>query len=278
MAKVLKKIQPNKETSVIKKSIPTRASYLSQAQDLSTIDEVWSSLFYGRSGTGKTTLAGTYPKKSLLLDFQDKGTGSIKDVPGIKRILISEWDQIEGIYWELSKGGHGYLTIIFDTIDGMQRTGMAKIRKDNKKDDSEALSQREWGELANLMLQWLFAYRDLPLNVVFLSQQREKNVKDDENTPETDSDQLEPEVGPNVIPSIAKSLNAAVNIIGNTFIVQKKIRDGVKTITKTSFMLRLGPHPFYITKIRKPREFIVPSSISDPSYDKIMKIIKGEKV
>lgn len=269
----LKTRKITKEKEVTKES----KHYLTQAKSVDEADEFWTALFYGRSGTGKTTLSGTFPKEIILLDFRDKGTSSIRNVPGIKLIRMEEWDFVEGVYWDLKKGGHKYKTVVIDTIDGMQKLAINKVKDDNGKDAMEALSQREWGEVSGMMTQWIFYYRDLPMNVVFLSQERIKNVADGEDE-EYDEGQIEPEVGPNLMPSVASTLNASVNIIGNTYIRQIIKREDNKTVRKTSFMLRLGPHPFYITKIRKPKEFIVPQAISNPSYEKIMKIVKGEKI
>src|SRR5215831_92457 len=53
---------------------------------------------YGRSGTGKTTFAASFPKPLLLLDVQDKGTRSITDVKGIDVAQITHWDQFEQVH------------------------------------------------------------------------------------------------------------------------------------------------------------------------------------
>jgi len=278
MKKKLSSLPLRKEVST--KEVQKLKGFLTSAEEVDKILEFWSCLFYGRSGTGKTTLFASYPKPALLLDFKDKGTNSIRNVKGIKVLKMQDWSYVEGTYWELKKGGHGYKTIGFDTVDGMAKLAMSKVRADNGKDDTEALSQREWGELGNLLTTWLFNYRDLTdegVNVVFLSQQREKNVKEDYDV-SSDDDQLDPEVGANLIPSVTRTLNAAVNIIGNTYIKQTKTMKNLKPVITTSFMLRIGPHPFYITKIRKPKEYVLPASIENPTYEKLMKIIKGEKI
>jgi len=256
----------------------TRGNVLSKAVPVAETDDFVTALFYGRSGTGKTTLASTFPKKILLLDFKDKGTDSIKDVKSIDVIRILEWSELEDVYWALKNGKHDYDTIVFDTISGMQTTAIEQVKTENKMDQEDALSRRNWGEVSSMMSQWLMHFRDLELHVVFLSPDRTKNTRDEEEEQEYEEGQLEPEVGPAVIPSVARMVNAAVKVIGNTYIRQThKTKDG-KRVVVTGYMLRIGPNPFYITKIRSPKSYRSPGSIVNPTFDKIRRIMKGEEL
>ena len=116
--------------------------------------------------------------------------------------------------------------------------------------------------------------RDLSLEVVFLAQERVRGSDED------DDDAIAPEVGPAVMPSISNTLNAAVHVIGNTFVRMKRTVKEVKgkkqVIEKPSYCLRVGPNPTYITKIRKPRSVVVNDYIENPTYVEIQAIIKGE--
>lgn len=258
--------------------IARKGNILSKAQPVSETDDFVTALIYGRSGTGKTTLASTFPKKLLLLDFKDKGTDSIKDVEDIDVIMVTEWSEIEEVYWALKKASHGYETLVLDTIAGMQALAIQQVKIDSKKKQEEALSRQNWGEVSSMMSTWIMNFRDLELHVVFLSPDRTKNVKDEEEEQEHEEGQLEPEVGPAVIPSIARIVNAAVKVIGNTYIRQTyKVVEG-KRVIRTGYMLRVGPNPFYITKIRSPKSFSTPGSILNPSFEKIRKIMKGEEL
>ena len=51
--------------------------------------------------------------------------------------------------------------------------------------------------------------------------------------------------------------------------------DKGKMIKRTEYRLRVGPHTYYTTKIRKPKTAPIPDYIIDPSYDKIIEIMKG---
>jgi len=263
----------------MKKSKEKLEDILSKAKPASEIENLITALFYGRSGTGKTTLSGTFPKKLLVLDFKDRGTDSVRDVKGIDVLPMSNWEEFEVVYWALYKGKHEYKSVSLDTVTGLQSLAILEVKRREGMDPEDGISRRLWGEISGLLGQWIYNYRDLPMNVAFLAQDRLQKGSGDDEEEEYDEDQLDPEVGPAVIPSIAKLLNAAVKIIGQTYIkqeIRKKEGSKHKLIRRNLFMLRVGPHPFYITKIRGPKTFPIPESIEDPDFDKMIKIMKGE--
>lgn len=252
---------------------------LAKAKPVSETEDFLTCLFYGRSGTGKTTLASSFPKKILLLDFRDRGIDSIKDVKGIDVFNVQEWVEVESIFWSLQKKPGLYKSIILDTLSGMQNLAIHEVKRNEGQDDSDNLSKRGWGTVSAMMNQWLLNFRDLPFHVVFLAPDRVRNIAvSEEEEAELEEGELEPEVGPALIPSAAKSVNAAVKVIGNTFIKQTVTADDSgNRVKKTQYRLRIGPHPYYITKIRSPKAFKIPQSINNPSFERIVKIMKGEK-
>lgn len=237
-----------------------------------------STVLYGRSGTGKTTLAASWPKPILLLDIGDRGTDSIADVKKVDRTDIGEWDQFEQTYWWLrEEEGAGYQTALIDTVSMLQRLAEAKVQGIDPQDLEEntwgSMKRGQWGEVASMMKMWLNRFRDLPLNVVFIAQDRTFNFDDESN--ESDNI-LMPEVGPGLAPSVAKTLNASVSIIGNTFIRARTETTKRKTKRKiVEYCLRIGPNPIYTTKIRKPKGVELPDVIINPTYDAIIEVIKG---
>jgi hypothetical protein len=238
---------------------------------------------YGRAGSGKTTLASTFPKPLLLVDINDKGTDSIKDVKGVDVIELYELEDLEDLYYDVLREGHKYKTVVFDTMTELQKLIMKYVvLKKNKKANTDRLgdwgtiSRKDWGEVAGIMNKWITDLRDLDIEVVFLAQERVKNNGDEEDD---NDNQLTPEVGPAVMPSIATTLNAAVNVIGNMFIRNKevKIAKGIKKTSKLvpTYCLRVGPNPIYATKVRKPRSAEAPPYLEDPVYEDIIDLIKG---
>lgn len=239
-------------------------------------------MYYGRSGTGKTTISATFPKPILFLDVKDQGTDSIMDVSDedLKVMDVETWDDFELAYWWLIKNPGVYKTIVIDTITQLQQVGLERVLLDVDKDPSKAgdwgvMTKREWGQVASLMKMWITNLRDLPMEVVFLAQDRLSETETDD--PEI---MLDPEVGPRLSPSIAAHLNAEVSVIGNTFIRRKttvkKVNGKKKEVSTTQYCMRLGPNPVYITKARKPKSVKLPSVLVDPTYDKIVQILKGE--
>ena len=235
-----------------------------------------STVLYGRSGSGKTTLAATWPKPILLLDIGDRGTDSIADVAKVDRTEVTEWDQFEHNYfWLREEEGAGYKSAVVDTVSRLQRLCEAKVQHIDPQDLEEkswgSMKRGQWGEVASLMKMWLNRFRDLPMNVVFIAQDRTFNADEDEG-----DNVLMPEVGPELAPSVAKALNASVSIIGNTFIRSRSITTKRKVkVRKNEYCLRIGPNPIYTTKIRKPKGVELPDVLVDPTYDAIIEVIKG---
>lgn len=249
-------------------------------------DEGTSFVIYGRSGTGKTTLAADFPKPMLYIDIKDKGTKSIKDIKGIKKRKIITFQDFEDTYWWLVENPEVYNTVVIDTASQLQAMKVREFGEGKKTrgkrtvGDWGTLTKRDWGDIAASMKEWLNNYRDLVelgIDVVFIAQDRAFNIGDDDDDEET----LVPEIGPGLSPSIAKSLNASVDLIGNTFIrtrLIKKKNDKGKVVEteRIDFCLRVGPNSLYVTKVRKPKSQIAPALIVDPSYDDIVDIIEGD--
>lgn len=239
-------------------------------------------VFYGRSGTGKTTIAGTFPTPSLLINIRDDGDNSVADVAGMLVKDIDDCDELEEVFWWLKRNPDRYKTVIIDTVTQWQSITIEKVLLDKKKTIKKAgdwgsMTKREWGDVAQYMKSWIVNFSKLPCEVVFLAQDRTFNFDEDTDQPD---ENLTPEVGPRLSPSVASTLNAQVSFIGNTFIRMKtetKEVKGKKIKThKIQYCLRVGPSPTYITKMRKPKGNEPPAFIIDPNYEDLREVINGE--
>jgi hypothetical protein len=248
-----------------------------------------STALYGRSGTGKTTLSATWPKPILYLNIRDNGTDSIADVEGIDVVDIETGDELkEQILWchkMANKGKLVYRTIVLDTMSQLQgilveEMGVNKklTKKGKRAGDFGTLTKQDWGQIAGDLKAAIMDIRNLPVESVFICQERIFNAGDEEDD---GLDQLEPEVGPKLMPSVKNDLNASVSIIANTFIRIKttRVKDPETKMKKTTvekiYCLRVGPNSVYTTKIRKPKGVTAPDFIVDPTFRKLKKITKG---
>lgn len=233
-------------------------------------------VIYGRSGTGKTTLASTWPKPLLLLDFNDRGTDSVSDIRGIDVAAMTDPDQVDAVYWFLEKKSK-YKTVVFDTVTQHQSMVLEDItgRKDNAR--WGALTRQQYGEAASRMKITFEDFRDLPMEVVFLAQERLFGIDEDDGS----SDMVQPEIAANLMPSVVKSLNAAVNVIGQTYIRHRATKTEVtkhkfKVKDLYEYCLYVGPHSTRTTKIRKPKTKVPLSFLVNPTYEDLIEVISGD--
>jgi phage nucleotide-binding protein len=250
------------------------AAVLDRIKPVTSLGLVLAALFYGKAGTGKTTVAATFPKPLLHLDIREKGTDSISDMKEVDSISIEDWDQFEQVYWYLKSKENKYKTVVIDAVSQLQDFALIAALKENGKDESDQISKRDFGMAAGRLKSWIINYRDLvddEINVVFLAHDRTSEGEDSEDG------EMTPSVGPRLMPSVASVLTAAVKIIGNTFVKESHEKlEGGKIERRVVYCMRLGPHAYYTTKVRQPKGSYAPDIIENPGYPAMVQIMKGE--
>lgn len=272
--RILKKTK----TLVSKTKSPPVSSLESRIVPVGEMSDWLSLAVYGRSGTGKTTFAGTAPKPLLILDVNDRGTISVKGQPETYVLSIEKWEDFEEVYWYLKSGNHNFQSVVIDTLTQLQDLAIRQVVGEGSSDT--VISRRAWGTVSALMKTWILNFRDLSLCKIFICQDR-LTTSDDEN--DTDPEMIAPEVGPALSPSVARTLNAAVDVIGQTFIRErlttvKTKKGGEKSKVVVEYCMRIGPHARYLTKIRRAKPGTkLPPVVSGPTFDKILKLVRGEE-
>lgn len=241
-------------------------------------------VFYGRSGTGKTTLAGTFPGPILLADIKDEGTDSVSDVKGLEVLEVETTQDLEDLYWFLHDNPKKFKTVVIDTITQLQQMRVEEIidgknLKGKMAGDWGTMTKQDWGSVSSWLKKIITDFRSLPMEVIFIAQDRVFNAGDDE---EGADGALDPEVGPRLSPATMSHLCAAVHMVGHTFIREKITEKKVKGKTKPlevktkEYCIRLGPSTSYITKLRKPKDIELPDFLANPTYEELVEIMTGE--
>jgi hypothetical protein len=144
-------------------------------------------MVFAESGWGKTTLAGSADavpamRKVVMLDFEGGDLSLSHSYPDVDVVPIGDWDDAQSTYNDLFAGGHGYGTVIVDSLTEIQKLCMYWVMGrvlDDKPDREEFVpSMREWGINLEMMRKFVRAMRDLPINVIFTALvQEDKNPK-----------------------------------------------------------------------------------------------------
>lgn len=264
-------------------------------------------LVYGRGKTGKNRLAATFPRPALLVGTED-GTKSICTGKRHKRELrcgidlkalltggkengmdfarINRSDNLDELM-ELIRS-EGYNSWTMDTAGGLQDVILQEVLGlDNVPvQKSWGLTDRQtWGVVGMQFKERMRRVLDFAdqrgTNIVVIA--HERNFSE-----EGASDVMVASVGAALTPSVAGWLNAACDYICQTYIrqetVTEKKQQGNSTVTvtrktgKKEYCLRVGPHEVFMTGFRLAPGIELPDSIVDPSYDKITRLIRGEKL
>lgn len=267
-------------------------------------------LEYGRGKTGKTRLAATFPKPQLMIGVVEDGTKSIKSnrTDSGKRLsdgtviwsltlrgkpldidyfLLQTSSQFPEATQLVVDGGYksscldhagGFQDVILKDVKGLAGTPVLK--------DWGMAQQSEWGIVNAQFCEHLNRYLALAerfgVDIAVIA--HERNFKSEGAM----SDIMVPSVGAALTPGAAGWLNGACDYICQTFI-RLKVREEVGTIAgqeqtvqvqtnEPEFCLRVGPHPVFSTGFRLEPGAVLPECIVDPTYEKIIKVIKGEKL
>lgn len=247
-------------------------------KDLSEFTEPIITVLWGRAGTGKTSTLSTWPKPILLLDVKDKGSESAKSANlkkgDITILEIDHFDDFEEVLEYIHANPKKFKTVAIDHMTAVQELANRKVMEEEGR---TRMSQPMFGASSGLLKSLIMDYRqlvDLGIYPVFAAQDRT------DETETSEEDVLDPEVGPAMTPAVQKFLVASAKIVGRTYIantiVKTKVDNKVVKKEVPEFRLGIGPNPYYMTKIRKPRGSKAPEYIVNPTFDKLLEIVEGK--
>ena len=239
------------------------------------VDEVY--IIYGKSGTGKTVVASTFPKTKeapmLYLDILEGGIGSVdnKDKELIDWVPIETFEELDEILEDVVRGYSivdgkqipvKYSTIVLDSLTQLEYL----IKKHLKTASNKAsMTLQLWGQMKDSQedVYNLLKYLHMKTGAKVIGIAHEKELKDD-NNPDFNT------VIPSLMTSSSVSLCAKASFVWYTKIEREDVVDKAtgNVVEQTNFVTYISAHPYLVTKCRKPKDFKVPEKVVDMSYAK----------
>lgn len=229
-------------------------------------------LVYGNNGKGKTRFGASGPRPVLLIDCNENGSLSVRNYEDVQVFQLETWTDIDLAFWLLKQGNHEYQTVVIDTVTSLAQLCMKFVLGDEQSRDPtrdpDMPDRRAWGKVGELMRTTILNFRNLPMNVVFLAQER-RGFNEDE-------DDSTPDVFPEVSPSVRTTLTSSVDVIGRIYVKEVSGKGEKKGSTGYEYRLLIGPSERYLTKDRS--ESGLPGTIRLPDvHDNLDKLVQRIK-
>ncbi len=273
---------PTKPVSAVEYSETGVPLHLLTAADLSPFLLM---ALYGDSGVGKTTLATSaveVPELApvLLLDFGNSsdsvlGEERFSNVHVMRLRTIEDANNVYNWLLPVEWGGEGhcaeYKTVVIDELDEFHSQRMREVMTEAvRKDPSRELyvaSQREWGIVRSMVLEFVDHWRVLPLNLIFTFV---PNMKENEVT---GRERVTIGLPGKLSNDIAKRLSMLVYLE----VAETAKREGGQTVITSQRVARFASTGKFVAKVRGiSRASRLGDTMLDPTMSKIYSLYKGE--
>lgn len=220
-------------------------------------------VLYGKSNSGKTYVASTFPKPLLYVQIGDDGSNTIAHVDCIKAISIENVEQFKTLCEELRRDKK-YATIVVDTFSMVVNEWVQqKVTTKGKK-----MTQQLWGDLKTEQEELIKSLHRLAKKHIVVATCHESM-----DAIEGMEDEITPDIRPSVSKGARTYLEGMANYGIHTTKIVKEVTKGNETKEVVKYAADIGPNPYYWTKLQIDPSVKVPKRIINPTYDKFMEVI-----
>lgn len=236
---------------------------LDKAVDIRELGQRSLWVLYGKSNSGKTYVASTFPKPMLYLQIGDDGSNTIANVEGVDALPITTVKQLLEVAQALLKDKK-YKTVVGDTFSLLVNEWVEQ----NVVSKGKRMTQQAWGDVKTDTEELIKAFHRVAKrkNVILTCHEATDAIEG-----------MEDEISPDVRPSVSKGARTYLEGMANygihTTKIVKEITKGNKTMEVVKYAADIGPNPYYWTKLQIDPSVKVPKRIINPTYDKFMEVI-----
>lgn len=233
-------------------------------------------LYFGNPKSGKTTIAGSYPKPLLYISCGNDGGGIVlQGIDGIYPKVLHSKDKacsykIAPLLQEvLAQKEIQFKTIVIDTISAVQDDQVAY----QKKLKGKQLNEQDWGVASQVMSEIRETLKDFAtltkINVVLLAHLKTYTLPGtEENKPDL-----------RIIPALTFNTgNNYVKDCRGVFLTSKKTVIDPNGEKNVRFLTWVGPHPACDTIVRGLKLATKGGWVENFTYDKLQEIIKNKTI
>jgi hypothetical protein len=177
---------------------------------------------YGRNGVGKTTLASTITGMNVLVvSVDDENIRPYLDKPNMRVAKIRRWHDVIDVYDVVSSPKANIGALVWDTwtrvqdlalgyVCGYEPADPAKLRTYIDRIPKSPDGWKGWGQIGALCSEWQRNFNMLPLHIVYLMQEndREQRIEGDQSI----------QTGPRLTPSAMQGIRDSVEILGRLYV------------------------------------------------------------
>lgn len=225
---------------------------------------------YARNKKGKTTFGLTAGVERTLVLDPEHGTDMMKSKnPHVW--YIEKWEDLDEAYNYLRLGEHDYDWVIVDGLTRLSQMALKytmKLQEENSIDRIPGqVQQRDYGRAGEVVKTLLTNFQNLPMGVVFTSQERANEAADSEEDEDVESATME--YVPDLPRGVRGYVNSIVDVIGRLYVAQVDKGDGTMVPQRR---LWVGESLKYDTGYRS--DYTLPNVIKAPTIPKLLSLME----